>query len=342
MQRISKHLSSLDYAVTWLCRTTSDHGDNHQINTRFKSGILFYLEYNLKLMRRLMQSKPSIVYAVDLDTLLAARLYQIRHECKIVFDSHEYFSEVPELNGKPLKKKIWSAIGKWGITDETSCITVNQSLSEILSQKYDQEFHVLRNVPLKQHQENNPDDVVADKKIILYLGAVNEGRGLEIACQAFAEALVGPEYRLWIIGDGDILSNLKAQYGNVHSIIFHGWVKPKDLARLLNQAYLGINMLDAVSMSYYYSLTNKYFDYINHRLPALHMDYPEYQTLQASHAVAYLVSEYSVNGLLSGIKHYEDPSEYKKSKLACEKASLDFNWESESDKLTQIMEQIAT
>lgn len=337
MLRISAHLSTLDYVVSWISRSTN-FNEELAISTRFSSGVLFYLEYNLRILQIIVNVKPEIIYAVDLDTMLAARMYQRFSGCELIFDSHEYFTEVPELKGKRIKKAIWSQLGKWAIKSDTTCITVNSSLSKILSEKYGQQFHVVRNVPPQrslplQHIETLGDD----KKVILYLGAVNVGRGLEIACDAVKSGHLSEDYELWIVGDGDILSQLQKTYKDVNAIKFYGWVAPDQLSDILTQAWIGINMLDAVSKSYYYSLTNKYFDYIQHQLPAIHMDYPEYQALQEQYPVSKLVKEYTINGLIDGIQHYNDPSEYKKSKLACKEASLDLNWESESAKLSIIM-----
>lgn len=336
MQRISMHLSQIGYEVSWLSRSQDSALVEHRVSTLFKSGIAFYLEYNFRLFRYLLKLKPSLIYAVDLDTLLSAKLYQLMTQCKVIFDSHEYFTEVPELSKKRLKKWIWSCLGRWAITDQTTCITVNASLSQILEEKYGQPFSVLRNIPSISEKEHKIN-LNQDQKIILYLGAVNVGRGIELACQAIAEQRLSDVYRLWIIGDGDILNDLQAQYGDIDRIDFMGWVKPTDLSAIVSQAWLGINMLDAVSDSYYYSLTNKYFDYINHGIPAIHMDYPEYRILQSLYPVSKLVGTYTIEAFVEGVKYYENFDEYKKSKLACSQASLDFNWEKESQRLTHLM-----
>lgn len=311
MQRISTHLSSLDYVVSWISRST-DSSDNLTISTNFSSGILFYLEYNLRMVQLIVNLKPDIVYAVDLDTMLAARMYQRFSGCKLIFDSHEYFTEVPELTGKPIKKAIWSRLGKWAIKSDTTCITVNSSLSQILGEKYGQKFHILRNVPPQKLTTAGTHQIPKDdKKVILYLGAVNVGRGLEIACKAFKDKSLQKDYQLWIVGDGDILSQLQASYASVSGITFFGWVAPDQLSDILAQAWIGINMLDAVSKSYYYSLTNKYFDYIQHELPAIHMNYPEYEALQELYPTGKLVNDYSVDGFMEGIQYFNDLSEYK-------------------------------
>lgn len=42
----------------------------HRINCHFEAGKLFYLEFNLRLLKYLWQHPASIINSVDLDTLL--------------------------------------------------------------------------------------------------------------------------------------------------------------------------------------------------------------------------------------------------------------------------------
>ncbi len=344
MQRISSHLATIGHQVTWLSRSYEMHDD--RVTHWFKSGFGFYLEYNLRLLVRLFAVSPHVVYAVDLDTMLAAKLYSVLRRLPLIYDSHEYFTEVPELADRPIKKAIWTALGKWAINSETQCITVNQSLADILGQKYKCQFEVVRNVP--PHTANQMSQVAqhlgephreSSRKIIVYLGAVNQGRGIELYCRAAQQGYLD-SYDLWIIGNGDLLPHLRAEFGELPNVKFHDWVKPDQLHSLLAQCWLGLNLLDAVSQSYYYSLTNKFFDYCHHGLPALHMDYPEYRKLQERYPTSYLLKTYDIPGLLAGITHYEDPTEYKKSKLACKEVSLDFNWEYEKVKLTRLSDSL--
>ena len=70
-------------------------------------GKIFYLEYNLRLAFYLMFSQFDTVCAVDLDTLAPVFCIGRLKGAKIVFDAHEYFTEVPEVVGRPMIKKIW-------------------------------------------------------------------------------------------------------------------------------------------------------------------------------------------------------------------------------------------
>ena len=79
----------------------------------FNKGALFYAEFNIRLFILLVFSKVDIYHANDLDTLLANYLAAIIRRKPIVYDSHEYFTGVPEIQNKKLVKKVWLNIEKF-------------------------------------------------------------------------------------------------------------------------------------------------------------------------------------------------------------------------------------
>ena len=76
----------------------------------FNKGALFYAEFNIRLFILLVFSKVDIYHANDLDTLLANYLAAIIRRKPIVYDSHEYFTGVPEIQNKKLVKKVWQQL----------------------------------------------------------------------------------------------------------------------------------------------------------------------------------------------------------------------------------------
>ena len=97
---------------------------------------------------------------------------------------------------------------------------------------------------------------------ILYIGYLNEGRGLESAVRMMK--YLPDRVNLFLIGKGDKeeelqeLSNDLKLSSQVH---FEGWKKPLALQEYLKEAHLGLNLLEDRSVSYFYSLANKTFDY---------------------------------------------------------------------------------
>ena len=76
-----------------------------------EKGVLFYAEYNFRLFLFLLFHRAALLVSNDLDTLLANyAASKFKPNATLVYDSHEYFTEVPELTSRPKIKKIWEGI----------------------------------------------------------------------------------------------------------------------------------------------------------------------------------------------------------------------------------------
>ncbi len=307
-----------------------------RLKTFFRKGPLFYLEFNIKVLFTLLFSSYRILYSVDLDTLLASGLASIVRRKTLIYDSHEFFTELPELQGKPIKKCIWNLIGKLFIPKADYCISVGQKLSNVLSQKYRSEFIPIYNFPKFRNIDISKS--ISKRKVVLYQGKVNVKRGLEEMIQAL-EYLQNIE--LWIVGDGDILENIRIQANNsiaVDRIKIMGWYSPDDLAAITPLADIGINLLHGDSDNYYFSAANKVYDYVMAGVPCLTMDFPEHQILNESHNVLYLLNELEPKKIAFKIQEiFSNKNLYRKKIENCIKAREVLNWENECQKLLRLI-----
>ena len=80
-----------------------------RMNLFFDKGAMFYAEYNLRLFLFLFFKKGNLFVSNDLDTLLANYCASIlKLKTRLVYDSHEYFTEVPELVNNTIVIHIWT------------------------------------------------------------------------------------------------------------------------------------------------------------------------------------------------------------------------------------------
>jgi glycosyltransferase involved in cell wall biosynthesis len=298
----------------------------------FSGGPLFYLEYNIRLFLRLMITRFDIVHAVDLDTLPAGYLACRLKGKKLVYDSHEYFTEVPELVSRPRTQKIWLAIERYFLPKVEHALTVGEKIAQEYRRLYGVEFKVVRNCPLLKETTPITDE---PRAYLLYQGALNKGRGLEASILAMHNI----DMPLKIAGSGDLDEELKqlVEKENLeHKVEFLGLIKPEDLVELTTKAYAGINISENLGLSYYYSLNNKYFDYIHAGIPAVTNDFPEYQELNEKyhtsilvHAIADEIAQ-AVNLLIHDKTLY---SQLKKNTFI---ARQELNWQKEESVLLKI------
>ncbi len=302
-----------------------------------EKGKFFYSLFHRALKKWLLtQQKINILYAVDLDTLLTcAQVTQRRKDIRLIYDAHEYFTEVPELIGRPIVKKIWQYIAHYGIPKADICLTVSETLGEVLSQKYGKPFHIIRNVPTPKPISHTPKP---EPKIILYQGVLNKGRGIEAGILAMHHI---ENAQLWLVGMGDIIPQLKtlvAQENLSQKVIFKGHLRPDQLALVTQQSWLGINLLEGQSLNYFYSLANKFFDYMMAGIPSLNMNFPEYRRIIADYPMGLLLSELTPGAIAEKINALmNDPITYQNMVTQAHKAKTVFNWDVEKIKLLDIV-----
>src|SRR5690554_3222296 len=113
----------------------------------FTRGALFYANYNMRLFWFLLFSKFDVLLSNDLDSLLANYCaHKFKRKSRLVYDTHELFTEVPELTARPKVRKVWLAIEQKIFPKLEVVYTVNQSIADIYSKKYEKEVRVVRNV----------------------------------------------------------------------------------------------------------------------------------------------------------------------------------------------------
>ncbi|MCB0472115.1 MAG: glycosyltransferase, partial [Flavobacteriaceae bacterium] len=229
----------------------------------FNTGFCFYAGYNLRLFFRLLFTRKDILLANDLDTLLPNFLISRIFRKKLVFDSHELFSEIPELIGRKPVQSFWLQLERFLIPKVKYGLTTSESIANYYDQQYGVTFEVIRNIP--DHRKSKIQEFpfpVNGKKIILYQGALNMGRGLEL----MIDAMQYVENAVFImIGGGDIVEQLKDKVDSLNlnaKVRFLGRRSPEELNALTPGADLGISLEEDLGLNYRYALPNKLFDYI--------------------------------------------------------------------------------
>lgn len=346
MRRICGSLSTAGYRVTLIGRKRRQSMPieamsfgQERINCPFEKGFLFYAFFNLQLFVKLIFKPCEAICAVDLDTLLPALLAAKLKRVKLIYDAHEYFTEVPELVGRPFVKKIWSMLASFAIPKTDLAYTVGPALAKIFKERYHKAFGVIRNLPLPQETR---ETIPHDSPILLYQGMLNEGRGLEYLIEAM-HFLPG-QVRLLIAGEGDLSLQLRAQVNSAgleSRIQFLGMLKPEVLSALTGKATIGLNLLENKGLSYYYSLANKAFDYIQAGLPSIQMAFPEYQNLQQEWEVFALLHGLEPQNIASTILGLlNNPEKMQELRDNCHRAAKALHWKAEEKVLLQYYREI--
>jgi glycosyltransferase involved in cell wall biosynthesis len=344
MQRICRSLCKAGYVVQLIGRQLSssvplkeEPFTQTRLKCLFNKGKLFYTEYNIRLFCYLLSQKADAFCAVDLDTIVPVYVAGKLKGAKLIYDAHEYFTEVPEVVRRPLVKKIWQWVERTFVPRFHLAYTVSQGLSDLFSSQFLRPFHVIRNVP---YQRKLPMVKKQEPGYLLYQGALNEGRGLENLLEAMPQLPV----KLKLAGEGDLSASLREKAKALYlenKVEFLGFLSPDKLREVTDDAYIGINLLEPVGKSYYYSLANKFFDYIQSGVPQICIDFPEYRHLNRQYKVAVLVKNTSVCEIKSAVERLlNDKSLYSQLQLNNINAAAQLNWQIEEQKLLTLYHEL--
>ena len=309
-----------------------------RIRFLFESGKMFYIAYAFRMFWWLLFQKVDVLLANDMDTLLPNFLVAKLRGKKLVYDSHEYWTEVPELIDRRLTRAVWLWLERRIFPRVDAAYTVNESIARIYHQKYRLPVAVVRNLPFARPF---PKDLPRKENLLIYQGALNIGRGIELMIEAMRYL---PGYRLVIAGSGSIegpLQGLATARPYRDQIQFTGFVPADALRELTLQAKLGMSLEADRGESYRLALPNKLFDYIQAGVPVLVSDLPEMAAVVLEYKVGEMlkIQDRQPELLAARIRSIcENVDNYVEYSASCQQAAKVLTWENERERLVAVFD----
>lgn len=301
----------------------------------FNHNFLFYAEFNMRLFWYLAFKKYDFILANDLDTLPACFFISKLKKIPLVYDSHELFSEGPELQGRKFVQNFWRKLENFFLPRIEKSYTVSQSIADFYHKKYQNNMGVIRNIPLKNEAYIFEEiSFPTQHKTILYQGVLNPGRGIKPMIEAlkYLENL-----DLIIIGYGKVEEELKQfvkEKKMEHRVFFLGRISREKLVNYTKKATLGMVLEEPLGLSFQYSLPNKLFDYIHAELPIIAGSLKEISSIISQYKVGVIVEDYEPKTIATAIQNLlNDDKKIIQIKQNQQKASEILCWEKEQQKL---------
>jgi glycosyltransferase involved in cell wall biosynthesis len=306
----------------------------------FKKNAIYYAELNIKLFFYLLFSKQDFLWANDLDTLLPNYLVAKLKKKPLIFDSHEHFTQVPELKNNPFAKKVWKAIEKHCIKGCDAIFTVCNPIKNYFKEEYNKESLVVRNIPPRIFFKQETIPSSKKENIIVWQGAVNVERGLEELC----EAMQWIDAKLLIMGVGDIKSDLGKKVKALQledKIHFLGRLPFEEMMNKTKSAKLAISIDKATNGNYAISLPNKIFEYIACSVPVLVSPLQEIKPIVEKYETGEFLSSYNPQDLAKQITNLLS-NNIKLDLIAenCKKAAKELCWENEETQIFKTIKQL--
>ena len=308
----------------------------------FSKGILFYAELNVRLFFYLLFKKCDVLLANDLDTLLPNVLISRLKKKELVYDSHEYFTEVAELVARPKKQAVWKRIERYCFPKLKHIITVSDSIADIYSNEYGKEVKVVRNIPLQRNYEvrktKSELNLPENKHILMLQGTgINIHRGAEELIEAMQYI---HDTVLLVIGGGDVIPLLKNKTKELFledKVLFMSRMPFEELYNYTVCADIGFSLDKDIGINHRYALPNKLFDFVRARVPVIVSDLVEIKKIVEQYDIGIVLPDGSpqtiaryTNDLL------QDHDKYNRLKTNTIRASEELCWENEETVLKSV------
>lgn len=267
-----------------------------------------------KLKAYLVYLKESVRYCKDFDilhcndlnalpiALIIKKIYN--KELKVVYDAHEYETEVNGLSG--VQKTLTKKAEQFLIRYANAVICVSDTIAN--------EYVKLYNIPKPYIVLNTPAYKTVEKKdifrelfgikkeqtIFLYQGALSRGRGIEVVLDTF-KMMNDDKSVIVFLGYGTLEAEIKQVSVECSNIYFHKAVSPEILLDYTSSADFGISTIEDSCLSYRYCLPNKIFEYTMANVPVIVSNLPEMKKVVIDNAIGVVAQENTPSGLKEAI-----------------------------------------
>ncbi len=344
-------LTSENYDTNVVCFDWKDSGSTStdkikifEINRR--PSLFFYFKFAYLLKLSAFKTKADIYIAEDIYSLPFIVIIAKWYKAKIVYDSREVYSHLAGLKEKPLLQKLIKYIEKTFIKHVDLTLAVGEMDIKFIRDLYNiDNTLVVRNLPLLKEPSEKMNykkllNLDNNAKVLLYQGMILHGRGLKIAFEVIKEI---DNTFLVILGSGDeeeYYKKLAIDYNINTKVFFMGQKNQSELINYTSGADIGLSIIENLSLSYYYALPNKLFEYIMAEVPVIASNFPQMKQIVEGYNIGFCVNVDSINEISSLLRNIlRDDSLLDMLKNNCHKAKTELCWENEFCKLKNELEK---
>jgi len=304
-----------------------------------------------RLIKYAKSENADIYHSHDLDTLFEGFVAAKRNKAKLIYDSHEFFTEVklPGSYSWRFYRPYWKIIERLLIKHVDGMITVCELFADEFSKRYGithpvilhntPELRPLKKLDLIRERFKIP----SDQKVILYLGSLFPGRGAEITIDS--AAYLDDNVALVIIGPAteDYRKQIQERANKIKTarIIVEDAIPPSEVYDYLMSADLGIVFYENTCFANN-SLSNKLFDYMLSGLPVVASAMSEtrriIQETESGIALGNADAEELGNTITQILQDEESLERFRENaRMSVEER---YNWAVETEKLLKLYEGI--
>lgn len=272
--------------------------------------ILSVFEIMGKMFFKALKVKPQIIHCHDTPVLPLGIILKLFTGSKIIYDAHELESNrngLPKLSGKLtlfVEKLLWRFIDALIVVSPS----IDKWYKDNIGEKYSE---VVLNSPVLESNTSAEDivylrdhfSISENSKIFLYVGGLIHGRGIDLIIEAFEKSDLTSS--LVFLGYGRLSNELKELSKEYPNIYVHDAVPHEQVVSIAKSADVGLCLIQNVSLSDYYCLPNKLFEYCFAEIPVLASDFPDIFQVVESYNLG-KCSKLDSQSIYSAIKEFEN------------------------------------
>ena len=278
------------------------------------------VQYRRRLREALRQTEPMILHSHDADALGPAAV--VAHELGIPFvhDAHELWTDQVNRGRSPLYFALFRAYYRMLearlLPQAAGVVTVSAPIARELLRRYRLRVPVelVPNYPeVKAAPRPRPlRDLFPDlplptgMPILLYLGGIQAGRGIEQLLEALRAV---PQAAAVFLGGGPplpaVVDRARA-LGIYERLRFLPPVPSTQVVDFAASAHLGVSLALPVTLNNRYSLPNKLFQYMAAGLPVVASDFEQIREIVVGSRVGLVVDPSDPSAIATAIRHLLD------------------------------------
>lgn len=322
--------SQLEYTLGKIYRVFSF---NHVFKGRYPST-------QIKINRLLDQVNPDLVIVHEPAYL--PYFLKSKKKVKVVFNAHEYHPK--EVEGSPKWARTWGEIFtniylKY-LPQLDLLINVNQEIADQCEKEFGVKSLVIPNASSYRFPPSIPWLYDLPLRFIHH-GVPNPDRKLEIMVDAFK--LLGSSYQLdlMLVNNGsDYYSFLKKEVASLPNVRLIDTVPFKEIIPFISGYDLGVYSLAPNSFNNQMALPNKFFEFVQARLPMVIGPSPVMQKYLDKYGIGKVASDFSAEALANAIRslNQENLISYRAN---LEKAASELSMEKFEKKLLEKILEIS-
>jgi glycosyltransferase involved in cell wall biosynthesis len=307
------------------------------LQSRFQLETIYSLGTGPRALVRRCKKLDADLYIMhqEMPTCIGGRL--IKQGYRVAFDLEDWYAEdlLPSARAqRPLQ--LLRAAESFALQHGVYCTTTSQVLAGQLAQAYRSAApRVIYNVfPSPKEPVTEQKYFSRPLKLFWFSQTIGPGRGLEEFIKLSGFMPTGIE--LHLLGkarDGyeNLLTSLMPAQ---HSLYFHPLVPEPQLAAKIAEFDIGLALELAVPPSRNYTITNKFFQYIQSGLPVVASDTAGQREGFEKYALGFKLPADAREDTAAALERWlSDPAALERARHAAIHAAKHYNWENESKKL---------